>query len=159
VNASTRESRCERTRARAALAPDGEVSVLEQRLLDAHLANCAACRCFAVLVCDVTAALRAAAAERPSHRVALPVAPVRRSAYVRLRSVGSVAVVAAMALGIAIQAPVPSEVERPAAARGGAPAEVEDAEQRTIRVLRHEALLASPMYPDRPACAFGNQPA
>ena len=154
-----RESRCERARARAALAPDGELALLERRLLDAHLANCAGCRRFATLVARVAAELRAAAAERPSRRVVLPALAVRRSASVRLRHAGSVAAVAAMALGIATQAPLPRDGGGSAVPRGAAPADVEGAEQRTIRLLRREALLAAPGYPDRPARAYGNQPA
>ena len=154
-----RESRCERARAWAALAPDGELALLERRLLDAHLANCAACRRYATLVATIATELRAAAAERPARRVVLPAAPVRRSIYVRLRYAGSIAAVAAMALGIAAQAPLPDDGDRPAPPRGAAPAEVDDAEQHTIRLLRREALLAAPGYPDRPATAFGTRPA
>ena len=84
---------------------------------------------------------------------------MRRSVYVRLRHAGSIAAVAAMALGIAAQPPLPDDRGRPAAPRGAAPAEVDDAEQHTIRLLRREALLAAQGYPDRPAKAFGNQPA
>lgn len=153
------ESRCERARAWAALAPDGELALLERRLLDAHLANCAACRCFAALVAEVAAELRAAAAERPSRRVVLPAAPVCRSTYRRLRHAGSIAAVAAMALGIAMQTPRRTDPARPAAPREAAPADVDDAEQRTLRLLRREALLAAPGYPDRPARTFGTQPA
>jgi hypothetical protein len=158
VSVAVRESRCERARAWAALAPDGELALLERRLLDAHLANCAACRRFATLAAKIAAELRAAAAERPSRRVVLPAAPVRRSVYVRLRHAGSIAAVAAMALGIAAQAPLPDDSDRPAAPRGPPPAEVDDAEQHTLRLLRREALLAARTHPDRPALAFGNQP-
>ena len=154
-----RESRCERARAWAALVPDGELGLLEWRLLDAHLANCAACSCFAELVARVAEELRAAAAERPLRRVVLPSTPARRSAYVRFRHVGSFAAVAAMALGVAARAPLPNDGDPPAAPRHAAPAEVEDAEQHTIRLLRREALLAAPGYPDRPTGAFGTRPA
>ena len=139
--------------------PDGELSLLERRLLDAHLGHCAVCRGFAERVAEIAAELREAAAERPSRRLVLPAAPIRRSAYLRLRSVASLAAVAVMAVGIAAQAPVPDRRERPAAALGATPAEVEDAEQRTIRLLRRDALLASPEDADRPAGAFGTRPA
>ena len=78
--ALTRETRCERTRFWAALAPDGELAVLERRLLDAHLARCIACRSFADDVAAFAAELRAAAAERTARRVVLPAAPLRRTA-------------------------------------------------------------------------------
>lgn len=151
--------RCERSRAWAALAPDGELSLLEQRLLDAHLANCAACRRFAALVAEVAAELRAAAAERPLRRVVLPALPVRRSVDVRSRHAGSIAAIAALALGIAVQAPLPADPERRVPPRSAAPAEVDDIESHTVRLLRREALLAAPGYSDRPGRAFGTQPA
>jgi predicted anti-sigma-YlaC factor YlaD len=159
VSDVVRGSRCERARAWAALEPDGELGVLERRLLDAHLVNCAACHCFATLVADIAAELRAAAAERPSRRVVLPAAPVRRSVYLRLRNAGSLAAVAAMALAIAAQSPLPADHKRRAGPSEAAPAGVDDAKQRTLRLLRREAVLAAPGYPDRPARAFGNQPA
>ena len=40
---------CDRARAWAALAPDGELSELERKLLDAHVVRCGACSRFAVL--------------------------------------------------------------------------------------------------------------
>jgi anti-sigma factor RsiW len=55
----------------AALAPDGELAVLERRLLDAHLAHCARCRAFAQQVAAVAAAVRGAAAELCRVHVAL----------------------------------------------------------------------------------------
>ena len=55
---------CERARTWAALAPDGELSELERKLLDAHLQRCAACGHFAVEVAAVAAELRAAAPQR-----------------------------------------------------------------------------------------------
>ena len=79
VTVSARETRCERTRTWAALAPDGELAVLERRLLDAHLANCLACRSFADDVAAIAAELRAAAAERTARLTVLPAAPMRRT--------------------------------------------------------------------------------
>ena len=67
--------------------------------------------------------------------------------------------IAAMTLGIAVQAPLVSDGKRPAAPRELAPAEVDDAEQHTIRLLRQEALLSRAAYPDRPSGTFGTQPA
>ena len=71
VSGGTRESRCERAQVWAALAPDGELAVLERRLLDAHLAHCARCRAFAQQVAAVAAAVRGAAAELCRVHVAL----------------------------------------------------------------------------------------
>ena len=58
-------SSCERVRAWAALAPDGVLSEIEQRLLDAHLERCGACSAFAVDVDALTERLRAAPLEQP----------------------------------------------------------------------------------------------
>ena len=77
-----RERPCEQTRAWAALAPDGELAVLERRLLDAHLAHCAACHSFAGDVARIAAVLRrlrpgaprAGSSFLPLRRCARPVA-------------------------------------------------------------------------------------
>lgn len=158
MSAGAGQSRCERTRAWAALAPDGELSQLERRLLDAHLARCAACRRFAGQVEAIADELRQAAAERSGRRWVVPSAPARRSAEARLRSVVSAAAVAAMALGIAAQAPILAD-EQPQRPREAAPAEVADAELHTIRLLRREALLSPAARSDRASGSFGNQPA
>ena len=155
----TRQNRCDRARVWAAQAPDGELAVLERRLLDAHLGHCAACRGFAARVAEVAAELRAAADERPVRRFVLPATKIRRSAAIRIRGVASMAAVAAMTLGIAVQAPFVSDGQRPAAPRDIAPAEVDDAELHTLRLLRQEALLNRASYPDRHSGTFGTQPA
>ena len=159
MTADVGQSRCERTRAWAALAPDGELSLLERRLLDAHLARCAACRSFAGQVAAIADELRQAAAERSARRCVVPAAPVRRSADARLRGIASAAAVAAMALGIAAQAPLLGEDDRPQRPREATPAEVDDAELHTLRLLRREALLGASGRSDRPSGSFGNQPA
>jgi hypothetical protein len=159
VNGPTRESRCERTRAWAALAPDGELAVLERRLLDAHLANCTACRSFADDIAAIAAELRSAAAEHSRRRLALPVAPARRAAGARLRAVASVAAVATMALGIAARTPYVDDARRPTSASRAAPADVADGELRTLRFLRREASLSGLAPSGRSSGSFGNQPA
>jgi len=159
VTASTRETRCERTRTWAALAPDGELAVLERRLLDAHLVHCIACRSFADDVAAIAAELRAAAAERAARRVVLPVAPIRRTAARRLRAGTSVAAVAAMALGIAVRTPLAEHGDRPSRTPRATPADVARAELHTIRLFRQEEQMRGIVSPDRPSGAFGNQPA
>ena len=154
-----RPSRCERTRAWGALAPDAELSQFERRLLDAHLARCACCRDFAEQVAAIAAELRAARLERSARRTVLPSAHVRRSAYARGRGIAAVAAVAAMAFGIGLQAPLEEERERPSAPLGSAPADVDEAELQTMRQLRHEAFLAGIAYADRPSGALGTHPA
>jgi ferric-dicitrate binding protein FerR (iron transport regulator) len=158
VSARARTARCERARAWAALAPDGELADLERRLLAAHLARCAACRSFARHVEAVVAELRAAAPSRPARRFAVPAGHSRRPAYARVRSVAAVAAVAALALGIGVRAPLPT------AGGGRPPASVSTTDNgepgaRTVRQLRREALLLSLPYPDRPSRSFGDQPA
>ena len=100
---------CERARTWAALAPDGELSELERKLLDAHVQRCSACARFALEVAAVAAELRAAGLERLPRPVSVPVWR-RRPVYARVRAVGAAAAVAVMALGVASRAPLaPSE--------------------------------------------------
>ena len=150
-----RERRCERTRAWAALAPDGELGVLERRLLEAHLAHCVPCRTFAGEVAAIAEELRAAPAEQSSRRVALPAVALRRPGSARLRGVASAAAVAAMALGIGLHAPAVDERPQPSAA----PVEAEDAELHLLRQFRREAMLSGAAAFGSPSGAFGNQPA
>jgi hypothetical protein len=96
---------CERARTWAALAPDGELSELERKLLDSHLQRCAECGYFAVQVAAVAAELRRAALQPLPRPVSVPVWR-RRPAYARVRAVGAAAAVAVMALGVASRAPL-----------------------------------------------------
>ena len=92
----------------AALAPDGELSELERKLLDAHVERCAPCARFRVEVAAVAAELRAASL----HPLPRPVSVRtwrRRQAYARFRTVGAAAAVAVMALGVASRAPLPTD--------------------------------------------------
>ena len=159
MNGTTRESRCERTRTWAALAADGELAMLERRLLDAHVANCTACRSFADDVAAIAAELRAAAAERSRRRLTMPVAPLRRSAGARVRAVASVAAVATMALGIAARTPYAGDAQPPSVASRTAPANVEEADAHALRLLRQEELASRSASPAGQSGSFGNQPA
>jgi ferric-dicitrate binding protein FerR (iron transport regulator) len=98
-------SLCERARTWAALAPDGELSELERKLLDSHVQRCAACGHFAVEVAAVAAELRDAALQPLPRPLSLPIWR-RRPVYARFRAVGAAAAVAVMALGIASRAPL-----------------------------------------------------
>ena len=100
---------CERARTWAALAPDGELSELERKLLDAHLQRCGACGYFAVEVAAVAAELRAAALTPLPRPLTVPIWR-RRPVYSRFRAVGAAAAVAVMALGIAQRAPLSPEI-------------------------------------------------
>jgi len=96
---------CERARTWAALAPDGELSELERKLLDAHLQRCSPCAHFALDVAAIAAELRAAAPQPLPRPLSVPVWR-RRPVYARVRAVGAAAAVAAMALGIASRGPI-----------------------------------------------------
>ena len=96
---------CERARTWAALAPDGELSELERKLLDAHVQRCAACAYFAVEVAAVASELRAATLQPLPRPLVLPIWR-RRPVYARVRAVGAAAAVAVMALGVASRAPL-----------------------------------------------------
>jgi predicted anti-sigma-YlaC factor YlaD len=143
---------CERARSWAALAPDRELSELERKLLDAHLARCSACAAFAADVAAITAELRQAASAPLPHPVALP-ARRRREAYARVRAVGAAAAVALMAFGVASRAPLP--MGEPQALP--TPTASDFAEAQQLRDLRTEAELADRR--ERSANAFGNLPA
>ena len=150
---------CERACSWASLAPDGELSELEQRLLDSHLARCGPCDRFARQVAAVAAELRAAALQPLPQPVAIPMWR-RGSVTARVRAVGAAAAVAVMALGIASRPPLSSgerqslQVQPVLDFSGG-----EQAEQQQLRDLRREAIVAEIEARNRPARHFGNQPA
>jgi anti-sigma factor RsiW len=96
---------CERSREWISLRLDGELSELAEKMLESHLARCAACRTFESDV-DVTSRLvRTAPLERPEHLIALPRG--RRRAYVRPFGAAA-ATAAALALGLAAFLNLPS---------------------------------------------------
>jgi ABC-type glutathione transport system ATPase component len=61
---SLRNGRCERARQWASLRIDGELSELEDALLEKHLEGCASCSAFAVRLAATTEAVRAVPLER-----------------------------------------------------------------------------------------------
>ena len=101
---------CERARTWAALAPDGELSELERKLLASHVQRCPACALFAVEVAAVAAELRAAELRPLPRPLSVPIWR-RRPVYARVRAVGAAAAVAVMALGIASRAPLSPSAE------------------------------------------------
>jgi ferric-dicitrate binding protein FerR (iron transport regulator) len=96
---------CDRARAWAALAPDGELSELERKLLGSHLDRCVDCADFAVRVSAVAAELRAASLQPLPRPISVRVWR-RRPAYARVSAAGAAAAVAVMALGVAARAPL-----------------------------------------------------
>jgi predicted anti-sigma-YlaC factor YlaD len=102
---------CDRPREWVSLRVDGELSLLEEELLERHLAGCGACRAFEQGLRSTTALLRASALEEPSRRVSAPALAQRgrRALPARGRMTALVAA-AALTLG----AVVGSTLERPA---------------------------------------------
>ena len=127
---------CERARSWAALAPDGELSELERKLLDSHLDRCAACSSFFVEVAWTALELRRAAPEPLPHPISVPTWR-RRQRYARIRTVGAAAAVAVMALGIASRAPLATTEQNtlnlPAITDFTENLEREDAQFRSVR--------------------------
>ena len=106
---------CDRARSWAALAPDGELSELEHKLLDAHLARCRPCEEFAADVASIADALRNEHLQTLSHQLTISYGSWRRrSGYAGLRAVGAAAAVALMAIGITARAPLPTGHSEPA---------------------------------------------
>lgn len=91
---------CDRVRGQVSLRLDGELSQLESRMVDAHLARCADCREFEADVADVTTRLRAA----PLELLSEPIAVSRsRRTWASRAQVSMVAGVAVAILGVASQ--------------------------------------------------------
>jgi predicted anti-sigma-YlaC factor YlaD len=107
--------RCERARHWASLRLDGELSHLEEQLLERHLVRCEACRRLDAGMSTTTALLRSAPAEAPSRRLRIPVPSRARLPLERRRT----ALVAAAAL--ALGALVGSILEGPSAPTPDAP--------------------------------------
>jgi hypothetical protein len=98
---------CDRARAWAALLPDRELSELERKLLDRHLATCVGCRAFAGEVAAVTELIRREELVPLPHPVSVPSWRRRTAITARIGSLGAAAAVAVMAIGIASRAPLP----------------------------------------------------
>lgn len=157
MTAIPRSAPCERACAWAALASDGELCELEQRLLDAHLARCDACSRFAVQVAAVAAELRAAAFQPLPRPVSVP-AWRRRTVAARMRTIGAAAAVAVTALGVASRAPISADEQSfklPAVVDPGS----DRAEQQALRDLRRDVIAAGIGVRNRRSGSFGDQPA
>jgi anti-sigma factor RsiW len=106
-----RDGRCERAHQWSSLRLDGELSDLENALLERHLEGCAACRAFDRQVASTAHALRTAPLESAPARFELPAR--RRSRVPVGRAVAAAAVVAAAAMGSLVG----STLNRPAPER------------------------------------------
>jgi Putative zinc-finger len=109
-----RSGRCERARQWASLRVDGELTELEDALLEKHLEACGPCRSFAARLTAVTELVRATPQERPQ----IDYAPrVRRPAAFPIgRRVAIVAVAAAAALGSFVGSSLQKPAKAPAPA-------------------------------------------
>lgn len=91
----------------AALAPDGELSSFELRLLAAHVERCTDCRAFAGDVSTLTELVRAT----PSDEIRLPVTAPARERLLRRRRAGVLSVAASVAVvAIAVSIGASTEV-------------------------------------------------
>jgi hypothetical protein len=149
---------CERARGLAALAPDGVLSELETRLLEAHVAGCPSCARFARGVAAVASMLRGAEPVAPP-QLALPRA--RRYQVHGLRNVAAAAAVALSAVGLAAQSPLPLGDPQSSLLRTPAPSTSERLEMQSLRLVRAAALAASDrtrLEPLLPAGRFDPRP-
>ena len=137
---SPRDGRCERARQWASLRLDGELSELEDSLLEQHLEGCSSCSAFAVGLAATTEAVRAVPLDRPEISY-----PSFERPVIRLpvgRRVAIVAVAAAAALG----AFVGSSLQKPshAPAPGGSPQLSFRTDQDLLRQLPHQTKQPAP---------------
>jgi anti-sigma factor RsiW len=135
---------CERVRAQVSLELDGELSQLEQRMLDSHLERCANCAHYAEEVRDVTHRIRTA----PPATLRRPVVLRRRRAMTTTRlQIGVAAAFALAALGLGLEL-APSQTGSLARFEGrpslSPPQSVVDREQAILRVVRVGRPLPSP---------------
>jgi anti-sigma factor RsiW len=135
---------CERVRAQVSLELDGELSQLEQRMLDSHLERCANCAHYAEEVRDVTYRIRTA----PPATLRRPVVLRRRRAMTTTRlQIGVAAAFALAALGLGLEL-APSQTGSLARFEGrpslSPPQSVVDREQAILRVVRVGRPLPSP---------------
>jgi ferric-dicitrate binding protein FerR (iron transport regulator) len=92
---------CDRAREWVSLRLDGELSPLEEELLERHLELCDECRTFEEDVRWATDVLRLTPQERPARRLTIRAAPKPR---VSARRVTAIAAAAALALGALVGA-------------------------------------------------------
>jgi hypothetical protein len=102
------ESHCDRVRQWSSLRVDGELSELEDVLLEKHLGGCADCRSFEASLHSAARVLRTAPVEAPTVAFRVP-----RRAAVRF-PVSRRLAVAAVAVAVALGSLVGSQLNRPA---------------------------------------------
>lgn len=157
---------CERARSRAALAPDGELSMLELRSLWAHLERCPSCARIAADIEAITSSIRAAPLEEPPGHTALP-ARRRVSVLGRIPKSHLASQIASLAAGaiIAVTAGSWASSDRPAGTGSVRPIIIDetglasvDAEPVELRGYRHALLLGEQFSARPPVTHSGPQP-
>ena len=131
---SPRDGRCERARQWASLRLDGELSELEDALLEQHLDGCSSCSAFAVRLEATTEAMRAVPLDRPEISYPRFERPVIRLPVGR--RVAIVAVAAAAALGAFVGSSL--QKPSPAPAPSGGPQLSFRTDQNLLRQLPHQ---------------------
>jgi hypothetical protein len=108
---SPRSGRCERARQWASLRLDGELSELEDTLLEKHLEGCASCSVFTARLTAATEAVRAVPQERPQIDYPRFERPVIRLPVGKRVAIVAVAAAAALGafVGTALQRPAPTQ--------------------------------------------------
>jgi anti-sigma factor RsiW len=126
---------CDRARAWVSLRLDGEISELEEKLLEAHLGRCAACSEFEESVRGTVVALRSRPLERLEHPISVT---GRRRVRVRPAAVARVAAVVAAVAGATTV--LTTQVARSPATHAQSPTSatvaVEDKDLEQLRTLK-----------------------
>jgi hypothetical protein len=138
---SPRDGRCERARQWASLRLDGELSELEESLLEKHLEGCSSCSAFEVGLAATTEAVRAVPLEWPEISYPRFERPVIRLPVGR--RVAIVAVAAAAALGAFVGSSL--QTPSPAPAPGGGPQYSFRTDQNLLRQLPHQTKQPAPV--------------
>jgi ferric-dicitrate binding protein FerR (iron transport regulator) len=110
MRSKARRAACERARVWAALLPDGELSLFEQRLLEAHCAHCAECRHVLESISGLTEIIRATTPDEMDRQVRiLRPRPAWRSASGVAASVSAAAFALALAFWVGPQRAHPGQ--------------------------------------------------
>jgi anti-sigma factor RsiW len=138
---------CTRVREQVSLELDGELSQLEQRMLEAHLERCAACAVYAADVRDLTDRIRSA----PLHTMRRPVVVRRHRSITTTRlQIGVAAAFALAALGLGTELAVTPDAPQGSLARFESrpnlspPRSVYEEEQAILRVVKVGRTLPPP---------------
>lgn len=138
MSALRRSVICERNRAQVSLLLDGELSELERRMLESHMAQCRPCAEFRVSITTFTESLRAA----PFEELETPIVVQRRRRVISMSrlqvGVAAVLALAALGLGTRLQSEPGSSASLEARAITRFPSDAEIAsEAALLRLVRY----------------------